>query len=118
MAKVFGIHYITLRNTATMEDFEAFLKRAAPTVKPWPGVKLYVAKGDRGDRVGRLICIIEFESVGTRNRYFPDPRGMNASVEGKERLAEMADFIAEWEQYATFLGDPILWTDYVVFGQF
>jgi len=29
----------------------------------------------------------------------------------------MSDVIVEWENYATFAGDPILWTDYVVIAE-
>lgn len=114
MAKVFGIHYISLRRGVQMADFEAFLKRATPLVPPWPGVRHYVGKGDRGDRVGRLILIIEYESVEVRNHYFPDGAPSPAA---QQHLDAMADFIAEWQQYASFPNESVLWTDYVVISE-
>lgn len=115
MAKVFGIHYITIKTGATLAEFEAYIARATPHFEPWPGVDSYVTKGERGDRKDRLLYVVDFESIETRNRYFP--AAQTYSVEALERFAAYENFMPEWEQYATFGGDPVLWTDYVVIAE-
>lgn len=112
MTKVFGVHYITLKTGVKIEQFEEFLQRAAPMVESWPGVRSHVAKGERGDRTGRPMYIVVFDSVEVRDYYLPPNAPF--SLDAQERFAAMGDFIVEWEQYATFGGDPILWTDYAV----
>lgn len=108
MAKVFGDFHIIVLPGVEIEQFEAFIARAVPTVEPWPGIRSYVLKGERGDRVDRLHYLIDMASEEIRLRYFPD--GKNNSVEGMQRLGDMADFIAEWETLATFFGRGE-WTD-------
>lgn len=98
------------------EAFEQFLARAVPSVSPWPGMKSYVAKGDRGDRAGHYTLIFEFDDVATRNRYFPQPDVLGP--EAQQHLAAWMPFVIEWQQYATWAGSPTVFTDYVVLGEF
>jgi len=116
MAKVFGLFDVIVHGEEAQAQFEAFVVRAAPTVPPWPGIKSYVLKGDRGDRAGRVHYMIDMVSDEIRNRYFPE--GKAISTEGMERLAAMSDFIIEWEQYADYGAGRTPWTDYVVIGEF
>ena len=71
MAKVFGVATIELRPGVSGEDFERFwIEEYAPM-----GAKLgwigHVAKGDRGERIGKYAVIWELPSVESRQRYSP-----------------------------------------------
>lgn len=115
MAKVIGIHHISLRPGVQLADFQAFLQRAAPTVAAWPGVKTTILVADRGHYAGQLLHLLEFDNLETRNRYFPVE---NVPGEAAQRLGAMADVIAEWQQYATFADGQIQWGDFVPIGGF
>lgn len=116
MAKIISIQYLVLRPGVKAEEFEQFVARTTPTIIPWPGMRSYVAKGDRGDRDGKYALFFEFDDVETRNHYFPQPDVLG--VDAQQYLANWLPFIAEWERYTTWAGSPTVFTDYVVFGEF
>ncbi len=89
--------------------------RAAPSVEPWPGVTSSILVADRGHYAGQLLHVLEFDDIETLNRYFPVE---NTPGEAVQRLAAMAGFIAEWQQYATFANGEIQWGDFVRIGRF
>lgn len=101
MARVIGLHQVKLRRiphaddsgqswllrlwrntvqrppTVTPEEFEHFvLKTYLPTVKAHlhelKGMDMHLLKCNRGDEAGNFIFMFEFDSVETRDRYFPD----------------------------------------------
>lgn len=116
MAKILSVQHLALRPGVQPEAFEQFLDRAMPALTPWPGMKSYVAKGDRGDRAGHYTLIFEFDDVATRNRYFPQADVLGP--EAQQHLAAWLPFVTEWQQYATWAGSPTVFTDYVVLGEF
>jgi hypothetical protein len=71
------------------------------------GVETYLAKGDKGERVGQYVLIYLIDSVESRDRSFGPPSGPSPefSEEAKEALAK---------------GDTLCttkFTDYVVVGK-
>ncbi len=116
MAKVISVQHLVLRPGVQPAAFEEFLVRAVSGVAPWPGMKSYVAKGDRGDLVGQYALIFEFDDVATRNRYFPQPDVLGP--EAQQHLEKWLPFVSEWQQYATWAGSPSVFTDYMVLGEF
>ena len=107
MAKVFGMHPFALKYGVAPEDFERFVKEAVPHLPELAGVKLYILKGDRGDREGKYLMLIETESVKMRNRYWPQPGAL--SDEANKLLAALGT----WGHLVMGPGSPIS-TDYVV----
>ena len=98
MAKVFGIHEVTLRPGVTEGEFERSMAEVAgkwPQLEGWTN---YVVKGDRGEHVGRYLLIYAVESVEARDRYFPQAgtpseeaqRAMESSAGVFDRLNELA----------------------------
>lgn len=116
MSKVIGIHHIALHPGVKLEEFQAFLQRATPTVEQWPGVRTTIFIADRGHYTGQLLHLLEFDDLETRNRYFPLE---GTPGEALARLTAMAAFIAEWQQYATFAdGTNVKWGDFLPLGGF
>ena len=119
MAKVFGMHMIGLRPGVKGEDFETFFREKVAPLPDFPGHKWYLLKGERGDREGKYLMMVEVESVEARNRSNPKPDELSEEAQRfmeahKEALDAM---FAEWEKLASPIGAPTIYTDYVVVGE-
>lgn len=71
--EVISVRELTLKAGVNPADFERFVVQ---TFNPaWegavPGMKVYVAKGDRGARTGGYVLLIIFDSEKTRNVIVP-----------------------------------------------
>jgi hypothetical protein len=113
MSKVFGMHMIALLPGVKAEDFEKFVTEEVYPAPAPEGWKYYLLKGDRGDREGRYLWMIEIESVETRDKLFPAPG--EVSEEAQRYLESQAAVFQKWATFATPL-DGIT-TDYVVVGK-
>jgi len=120
MAKVFGMHMITLRPGVKEEDFEKFVTEEMYPLPTFEGVKNYLLKGDRGDREGKYLVMSEFESVEARDRMVPSPDQPSEEAQ-KFQEAHAAEFEKVLEKWATFsasiFGENTIYTDYVVVGK-
>ena len=124
MAKLYGMHPIVLRPGVKEEDFEKFMAEESPKFRTYEGWKSYLLKGNRGDRNGRYLFLIEVESVEARDRYMPaDNVGSEEAKEWFESLSEEEKAFRKkfGEKYATFtpsnIGENTLYTDYVVIAE-
>ena len=119
MAKVFGMHMVGLRPGIKGEDFEKFFHEKVIPLPHFPGDKVYLLKGDRGDREGRYLLMLEFESIEIRDRFNPTPD--QPSDEALRFIKAHKDAIfpvlAEWEKLASGIGAPTIYTDYVVVSE-
>jgi hypothetical protein len=114
MSKVFGMHMIALRPGVKAEEFETFVvEEAYPIYEKFPDTHLYVLKGDRGDREGKYLAMVEIPSVETRDRLFPSPGEM--SEEAQQFYAAHEGLNEKWMTFATPL--DVIYTDYVVVGK-
>jgi hypothetical protein len=118
MAKVYGLHMIGLRPGVNGEDFEKFFREKVVPLPKYTGWKGYLLKGDRGDREGKYLLMIEIESVEARDRYAP---GEGESDEARryhevyrEANPEAKSVFDEWDKLASGWGAPTIYTDYVV----
>lgn len=118
MAKLFSLHDITVYPDGKAEAFEAFIQQMMPLQSPWPGIRSYAVKGDRGDRLGRYFYIMDVESVETYYRYFPTVDDGTAPFETQELFIAMENFIVEFQMYALFPGHMIPYTAYATIGEF
>jgi hypothetical protein len=114
MARVIGIHRLELKPGATDEQAQALAERAAREFKV-PGAKNLIGKGDRGERAGQYVMIVEIDSVETRDRYFPDPLG-EPSAEWQQLTAAYGPIFEQFAAVFTNFPDP-LFTDYVIVGE-
>jgi len=99
MPKVFSTWVITLRPGVTEGEFEQFLREWDPAA-PLPGTRPRILKGERGEGLGKYLMLNEFESVETRDRYFPSRN--QASKEAEELMQSksfqaLVSFIGERE---------------------
>jgi hypothetical protein len=110
MSRVISLHATALHHGVTDGQFEQFLREEfAPAMAQLEHFKIYVLKGDRGDRNGRYMTVVECDSVDTRNRYWPERD--QASEEGKQEMAKLGVLIQKWQTFANF-GNPAF-TDYI-----
>ena len=93
------------------EEFEKFVHRELTRVlgKDAVGMKMHILRGDRGTRKGRYLLIWEFDSVATRNLYFPREGG-SASAACQQVWKRM---LATMKQFGTYVNESLAYTDYV-----
>jgi len=115
MAKVFGLHQLELKPDAKAAEFERFVRdeySAVPSLRGW---QVSIAKGDRGENVGKYLLILEVESLEMRNRDAPGDGTFSPEVQ-----QWIADSAALDEKLNSFLtkaaGMETPFTDYVVVG--
>ena len=113
MPKVYGLREIELRRGVDEAEFERFVTEEWYPAWRWPGagMRLRILRGDRGNRAGKYLLLLEFDSVEARDRCFPPPGG--PSEEFQRRL----EAVAEVEAKRAALMARGLWTDYVVVGE-
>lgn len=113
MAKVFGMHMIALRPGVKAEDFEKFVIEEIYPVPNFEGFNNYLLKGDRGDREGKYLWVIEIESVEARDKIFPAPGEL--SEEAQQFFVAQGAVFEKWATLATPM--DMISTDYVVVGK-
>ncbi len=115
MAKVFGIHQIELKPDANVAEFERFVRdeySALPRFHSW---QVSIAKGERGENVGKYVLIFEVESLETRNRDSPDDG--TYSPEFQKWLGTNSPTFDKVSSYLTAPLGGGVFTDYVAIGQ-
>jgi len=93
------------------EEFDAFVRKeiASGIAEDMPGMKMRILKGDRGARKGRYILIWEFDSVATRDHYFPKEGGWSSPAfqqASKQMMTVMS-------KLSSYIREPDAYTDYV-----
>ena len=115
MAKVYGMHAIELKPGVSEQDFEAFIcNEVIPVYRVVPGQTVHLFKGDRGERSGKYLMLIELESQERRDHIYP-PVGDEWGV-AEDVLALVGNTDPLWARLATFaeaFPDPAF-TDYVM----
>jgi hypothetical protein len=111
MAKVYGMHEIELNPGVSGEDLERFFRERMLQVPSMSGWKLMLLKGDRGEREGKYLLLIEIESVEARNRVSPEAGGL--AEEGRQWWETNRTLYDEWARLGTVVGSGV-YTDYVV----
>jgi hypothetical protein len=84
------------------EDFEKFVIEEVYSLPQEEGEQVYLLKGDKGDRVGKYLFMLEFESVEARDRL-----GRLSALEPDAR--------AVWEKMLGMA--DLIFIDYVVVGK-
>jgi hypothetical protein len=98
-----------------VEDFETFVNKEWPVYTPYPGWQVHVLKGDRGDRDGEYLVLLEIESVEARDRIFP--RAGEKSEYGKQFDEDHPECPPIFEKLWTLVDNSgFPFTDYVRIG--
>lgn len=99
MWKVYGLHFVELKPNVTGIEFEQFvLQQFLPALNALnvPGVMFQLLRADRGERDRKYLFMIAFDSVSTRDRYFPEH---NRPSEELIRIIKPIQSLSErWEQ--------------------
>ena len=112
MAKVLEIHTFDLKPGTGEKTFEEFVMREVlPIYRRVPGQDAQLLKGDRGERAGKYLMLVEVESVERRNQINP-PEGQDAYPE--EIQALMGDVDAIWDRFFSFVEPETSYTSYAM----
>ena len=98
MPSVYGLHRVRLRPGVDPEEFERFtLSEFLPALQALhaPGVQFALLKAERGADAGSYQFMMVFDSVETRDRYFPEE--VRASDELIELIQPLAPLAEVWE---------------------
>lgn len=112
MAKVFGVFHFELHPGVDEEAFEQFVDEEVYPVAVRPDLTLYVLKGDRGERKGKYLFMLESASEEARSRYWPEE-----NVNTEAGRAFVAPWVTKWGTLAQMAGTGATFTDYVVVGK-
>jgi hypothetical protein len=114
MPRVVAIREAILQSGVTAADFERYVTdELNPALRGLPaGVVFSVLKGERGDRVGGYLFLCEFDSLETRNRYFPSEESASAEWQSFDQALSAA-----LEKWSTLASSVDLFTDYVALGR-
>jgi hypothetical protein len=105
MPKVFATWVMTV-HPGMEEEFERFLHEEGLPRQGVQGARLRILKGERGEGLGKYLMMNEFESVETRDRYFPSRT--QASKEGEEAMQS-----EPVQRFLSFIQDRVD-TDWIV----
>jgi hypothetical protein len=72
MPKLFGLHEIELQPGVEPDEYERFFAEEVAPKFELPGWNTHLLKGDRGERAGKYLVLLEIDSLEARDRYFPD----------------------------------------------
>ncbi len=114
--EVVAIRHLTLKKKTDPGAFEKFVAdEYVPAYQKFvPGVRALILKADRGKNVGKYIHLFIFDSVNTRDLYFPAGKPM--SEIGVQVFKPVDEEYSKLEQYVK--GAPgsssYNFTDYVV----
>jgi hypothetical protein len=112
MAKVLGMHTLELKPGCSEKEFEEFVrKEVLPVYRKVPGQTVSLLKGDRGERSGKYLMLIELESVERRDHIYPNEGTVADDV---QELVGNQDPL--WETFYSFVEnfpDP-KYTDYMM----
>ena len=102
MAKVLGMHAIELKPGCDTKEFEEFVMNDIfPVYRKVPGQTVHLLRGDRGERAGKYLVMIELESVERRDHIYP-PAGDGWGVaEDVRQLVGNIDPL--WEKFYTYV---------------
>lgn len=89
---VYGVHDIELGDGVDSKEFESYV--IEKFVPAWQesknGLRMLVLKGDRGERKGKYQLVYAFDSVDTRDKFFP-PETQRPSDLYRQTVASVAD---------------------------
>ena len=111
--RVVGIHEwrIILNENVSPQNFEKFmLKEYIPAFEKYlPGVRLFLAKGERGKNKDSYGLLVYFKSIEARNEWFPEPyTSSEKSKVNYEQFKPYFDKLNEMIEYQSVYTDWII----------
>jgi hypothetical protein len=118
MPTVYGLHEIELQPGVEPDEYERFFaEEVAPTVE-LQGWKTHLLRGDRGERAGKYLVLLEIESLEARDRYFPRPGEESEEfTRFFDQHPEAAAALEKWQKMGPFGSKTDVSTDYVAIAE-
>ncbi len=111
MSKVFGMHKLELKPGVDEREFEDFVcNQVIPIYKVVPGQTIHLLKGDRGERNGKYMLLIELESPARRDQIYPAEGGFAEDVQ--QLVGNVDPIFEKFSTYVETFPDETV-TDYV-----
>jgi hypothetical protein len=106
------VQTVTLQPGITMDQYIEFLttKYVPGFEKNYPGIKLFVIKGIRGEKKDQIGILWFFESVEVRDKYWPNEIGSTDLA--KEASSNMREINAEAGKYRASI--TTVFTDWMI----
>ena len=102
MPKLYGMHQLELRPEVAPDTFERFVTDELRHLLQREGQRIYVLKGDRGERAGKYLFVFEYDSVEQRDR--DTPASNQDSEELKQWLADHEEQVGRlFAQLSTYV---------------
>lgn len=111
MARVLGVHEIELTAGTDPEEFERAAAAVFAARSPDGWVTRFM-KGERGQRAGHYLMLVEIGSIEERNRYYP-AEGRVAEDVMNEYDRNHPEEAAAWDRLTPMIVDLSAATDYV-----
>ena len=116
MTRVFGMHEIELNPGVKEDDFENFFLNEVVKAPFYPGWSFRLLKGDRGERKGKYIMLVDIESVEARDRFSPaaNQNSEEATQFDQEHKDALEPIFQKWSTFSpTQVGQNSKYTDYL-----
>jgi len=117
-APIIAIRRLKLKSGVSSESFEKLVSEKFSDSYVFPGVREFIAKGERGDDAGNYIHVLIFDSKTTRDVYFP-ASGTNADMPAS--IKTLMDATSKREQdlgnMVNLIPTDSSYTDYVVLNE-
>ena len=104
------IEPVMLRPRVSEADFERFVTVQYYAMSRLPGEEGYLLKGNRGDRAGKYLLLIAYESVAVRNRRSSAGGELSADMQQWLDSVAVKTAVAKWDS----LAQTGLYTSYIV----
>jgi hypothetical protein len=112
MAKVFGMHALELQPGCDENELEEFMRKDfLPSYSRVSGQTAHLLKGDRGERAGKYLVLIELESPERRDRIYPSEGGVSDDV--VQLVGDIESLVSTVRSFLVEFPDP-RYTDYVM----
>jgi len=112
MSKVLGMHKLELKSGVDEREFEDFVcNQLIPVYRAIPGQTIHLLKGDRGERNGKYMVLIELESVERRDYIYPAEGGFAEDVQ--QLVGDVDPLFDKLATYVESFPDETV-TDYVI----
>jgi hypothetical protein len=95
---MYGLHTVELKPGVNVEEFERFARTSSQQIPTFPGTRFTILKGERGQKVGTYLCLMEFESMEARDRILTES---GFTEEGGQWYAEIEPLLEQWREYTT-----------------
>ena len=107
------IEPVMLRPGVCGAAFERFVTEQYYAMTRLPGEEGYLLKGDRGDRAGKYMLLIAYESVAVRNRRSSADGKLSPEMQRWADSDTVKTAVAKWDS----LAHTGLYTSYIVAGR-